>query len=53
MSKLYRIKQYTPYVSGVVGADIRLTLWERLCILFSGGIQMIFAGEHLKKGARE
>lgn len=51
--KLYKIKQYTPYICGVVGADIRLTLWERLRILFCKGIQVNFISESMKKGFRQ
>lgn len=38
MKRLYKIKTHSPYVSGVVGNDIRLTLREKLAILFHGGI---------------
>lgn len=51
--KLYKIQQYTPYICGVVGADIRLTLWERLRILFCKGIQVNFISESMRKGFRQ
>ena len=51
MKRLHEIKSYTPYVSGIVGADIALSLWERIRILFSGGIQVNFISESLRKEA--
>ena len=45
--KLYKITNTTPYVHGVIGADIPLTLKQRLSILFHGGIQMFFVNDRL------
>lgn len=47
--KLYPITKDTPYVRGVVGADIPLTLKQRLSILFHSGIQMFFVNDRLGK----
>ena len=47
--KLYPITKDTPYVRGVVGADIPLTLKQRLSILFHSGIQMFFVSDKLGK----
>lgn len=44
MKRLYVIKTHSPYVSGMVGRDIRLTLRERLAILFHGGISIRLFG---------
>lgn len=38
------IRAYSPYVNGAVGADIKLTLWQRIQILFCGGASVIFHG---------
>ena len=51
MKRLHKIKRYTPYVRGIVGEDIALSLWERIRILFSGGIQVNFISESLRKEA--
>ena len=53
MKRLYRIKHFTPYGSGVVGADIRLSLLERVRILFHGGLQITFVSESMRKEAGE
>ena len=34
------IRADSPYVKGVVGRDIKLTLWQRIQILFCGGISV-------------
>ena len=36
------IKVSNPYIKGVVGTDIKLTLWQRIKILFCGGVSVIF-----------
>ena len=41
------IKTYSPYVEGIVGQDIKLSLWQKLKIMFSKGISVVFIGEHL------
>ena len=41
------IKTYSPYVEGIVGQDIELSLWQKLKIMFSKGISVVFIGEHL------
>ena len=41
------IKAYTPYVDGVVGQDIKLSLRQKLKIMFSKGISVVFIGENL------
>lgn len=48
MRKLFKIKRYSPYVRGVVGQDIPLTLTDRLRILLSGGIQISLVEASLK-----
>lgn len=45
MKRLYKIKTHSPYVSGVIGKEIRLTFRERLAILFSGGIEIVLVSE--------
>lgn len=45
MKQLYKIKTHSPYVSGVIGKEIRLTFRERLAILFSGGIEIVLVSE--------
>ena len=32
------------YVKGIVGTDIKLTLWQRIQILFCGGISVVLHG---------
>ena len=32
------------YIKGIVGTDIKLTLWQRLQILFCGGISVVLHG---------
>ena len=41
---LYLESCHHPYVKGVVGADFKLTLWQRIQILFCGGISVFFIG---------
>lgn len=54
--RLWREKHYTDkgylylkvdnsYINGVVGTDIKLTLWERVQILFCGGISVVLKGK--------
>lgn len=45
MKQLYPIKTMSPYVTGMVGKDLRLALRERLALLFSGGIQLKLFGK--------
>ena len=33
------------YIKGVVGTDIKLTLWQRIQILLCGGISVVLHGE--------
>lgn len=33
------------YIKGIVGADIKLTLWQRIQILFCGGVSVMFHGK--------
>lgn len=42
------IRAYNPYVHGVVGTDIKLTLCEKIKILFGKGIS-IFVGDVIKE----
>ena len=51
--KIWKHKHYTdyrgylyirvnnPYIKGVVGTDIKLTLWQRIQILFCGGVSVV------------
>lgn len=41
---LYLKFWHHPYVKGVIGADFKLTLWQRIQILFCGGISVSFIG---------
>ncbi len=43
------IRANNPYVKGVVGTDIKLTLWQRIQILFCGGVSVVL--HESKKGA--
>lgn len=38
-----------PYIKGIVGADIKLTLWERIQVLFCGGVSVMFHGKDISK----
>lgn len=35
------IKAKNPYIKGAVGTDVKLTLWQRIQILFCGGISVV------------
>ena len=35
------IRANNPYIKGVVGTDIKLTLWQRIQILFCGGVSVV------------
>ena len=39
------LKADNSYVNGIVGTDIKLTLWERIQILFCGGISVVLHGK--------
>ena len=41
-----KVKKH-PYVKGVVGSDIRLTLWQKILILFCKGVTVSFIGEEV------
>lgn len=43
------IRSYNPYVHGVVGTDIKLTLLEKIKILFGKGISLSI-GDVFKRG---
>ena len=49
--KNMQIKAYTPYVVGVVGHDFHLSLWQRVRLLFSPTLSVIFISDELKKEA--
>lgn len=38
------LKADNSYVAGIVGTDIKLTLWQRVQILFCGGISVVLYG---------
>ena len=44
------LKLYSPYIIGTVGKDVKLTLKQKLQILFSPGISIVFIEEKLKNG---
>lgn len=46
---LYSLKKTSPYVDGVVGADFRLSLMEKLKMLFCNGVQVILVGEDVEE----
>ena len=46
-----KIKAYTPYLVGVVGHDFHLSLWQRVRLLFSPTLSVIFISDELKKEA--
>ncbi len=39
------LKTKNEYVKGIVGADIKLTLWQKIQILFCKGVSVSFIGE--------
>lgn len=45
------IKGYNPYVNGVVGTDIKLTLKQKIKILFCKGISVCI-GDVFRKGGK-
>ena len=44
----FRIKANNSYVNGIVGTDIKLTLKQKINILFSKGISVILYGEGIR-----
>lgn len=36
----YQLKKYTKYIKGVVGADIKLSLRQKIQVLFCDGISI-------------
>ena len=49
-SYLY-IRKYNPYVDGIIGADIKLTLKQKIQILFCKGISVCMGNVFKKEGA--
>lgn len=47
----YQLKGYTPYISGVVGMDFKLTFKQKLQILFCSKLSVAFVSESLKAPA--
>lgn len=43
------LKKYNPYVKGVVGTDIKLTIRQKLKILFSRGISVCIGDVFVKE----
>ena len=43
------IRANNPYINGIVGTDIKLTLKQKLDILFSDGISIVLHGDTEKK----
>lgn len=39
------LKTNNEYVKGVVGSDIKLTLWQKIQILFCKGVSVSFIGK--------
>ena len=44
------LKLYSPYITGTIGKDVKLTLKQKLQILFSPSISIVFIEEKLKNG---
>lgn len=44
-----QISAYNPYVSGIVGTDIKLTLKQKIGILFSKGISVVLKGSDVMR----
>ncbi len=45
----YLLRKTSPYVDGVVCADFRLSLKEKMRILFCDGVQVILVGEDVEE----
>lgn len=45
MKRLYTIKTHSPYVTGILRHELRLTFRERLTILFHGGIALTLVND--------
>lgn len=43
-----RIKAYTPYVPGIVGHDFHLSFWQKVKILFSSSLSVVFLSDNLR-----
>ena len=39
---MFKLKAYTNYINGVVGSDFKLTLWEKIKIMFSKKLTVAF-----------
>ena len=44
-----KLKCYTPYVKGITGHDFKLSIVQRLRILFCRKLTVIFANERFEK----
>lgn len=47
-----KLEAYTPYVSGVVGRDFKLTFIQKIKILFCKKLRVILIAENLRKKER-
>ena len=47
------IKAYSPYISGIAGADIRLTFMQKIKILFCKGVCVCIGDAIKKDGAKD
>ena len=45
------IRKYSPYVDGIIGVDIKLTLKQKIQILFCKGISVCIGNVFKKEGA--
>ena len=43
-----KINNY-PHIKGVIGSDIKLTLWQKIQILFCKGVSVFFVGKDVTK----
>ena len=39
------LKAHNTYINGIIGVDIRLSLWKRIQILFCGGVSVTIIGK--------
>ena len=43
-TNLLYLKAHNTYINGITGVDIRLSLWQRIQILFCGGVSVTIIG---------
>ena len=50
-TRMLYLRKNHEFITGVIGSDIELTLWQKIQILFCKGVSVVFIGKdvYLKK----